>query len=48
LSVRSSPYFGKQTFRITEITTGDPDAQLFQLPAGYTVNDQRKNGPISH
>ena len=48
LSIRSSPYFGKQTFTITEISTGDPDAQLFQLPAGYTVNDQRKNGPISH
>ena len=48
LSIRSSPYFGKQTFTITEISTGDPDAQLFQLPAGYTVNDQRKNAPISH
>ncbi len=47
LSIRSSPYFGKQTFTITEISTGDPDAQLFNLPAGYTVNDQRKNGPIS-
>ncbi len=48
LSIRSSPYFGKQTFTITEISTGDPDANLFTLPAGYTVNDQRKNGPISH
>lgn len=48
LSIRSSPYFGKQTFTITEISTGDPDAQLFNLPAGYTVNDQRKNAPISH
>jgi hypothetical protein len=48
LSIRSSPYFGKQTFTITEISTGDPDANLFNLPAGYTVNDQRKNGPISH
>ncbi len=48
LSIRSSPYFGKQTFTITEISTSDPDPQLLQLPAGYTVNDQRKNAPISH
>ena len=48
LSMRSSPYFGKQTFTITEISTGDPDTQLFQLPAGYAVHDQRKNAPISH
>jgi hypothetical protein len=47
LSIQSSPFFGKQTFTITEITAGDPDAQLFELPAGYKVNDQRKNPPIS-
>lgn len=47
LSVRSSPYFGKQTFTITELTLGEPDAQKFQLPPGYTINDQRKNPPIS-
>lgn len=48
LSMRTSPFFGKQTFTITEITLGDPDPQLFQLPAGYKINDQRKNPPISH
>jgi hypothetical protein len=47
LSIRSSPYFGKQTFNITEISVGEPDAQKFELPAGYTINDQRKNPPIS-
>jgi hypothetical protein len=48
LSIRTSPMFGKQTFTITEITAGDPDPQMFELPAGYKVNDQRKNPPISH
>ncbi len=47
LSVRSSPFFGKQTFTITELSLGEPDAQLFQLPP-YPVHDQRKNAPISH
>jgi hypothetical protein len=47
LSVRSSPFFGKQTFTITELTTGEPDPQLFQLPS-YAIHDQRKNAPISH
>lgn len=48
LSIRSNPMFGKQTFTVTEITPGEPDAQMFELPAGYTVNDQRKNAPVSH
>jgi len=48
LSIRTSPFFGRQTFTITEITAGEPDAQLFQVPAGYKVSDQRKNPPISH
>ncbi len=47
LSIRSSPFFGKQIFTITELTVGAPDAQLFEVPAGYKVNDQRKNPPIS-
>lgn len=47
LSIRSSPFFGKQTFTITELTQGEPDPQLFQLPP-YPVHDQRKNAPISH
>jgi len=47
LSTRSSPFFGKQTFAITELQAGEPDAQKFELPAGYKVNDQRKSAPIS-
>ena len=47
LSIRSSPFFGRQSFTITELTAAEPDPQLFELPAGYKVNDQRKNPPIS-
>jgi len=48
LSIRTGPMFGKQTFTITEINATEPDPQVFELPAGYTVQDQRKNPPISH
>ena len=48
LSIRSSPFFGRQTFTITELSSGDPDPQLFGLPAGFKVNDQRKSPPISY
>jgi hypothetical protein len=48
LSIRTGPMFGKQTFTVTEITATEPDPQLFELPAGYTIHDQRKNPPISH
>jgi hypothetical protein len=47
LSIRTSPFFGKQTFTITEITAADPDPQLFALLTGFKVNDQRKNPRIS-
>jgi hypothetical protein len=48
LSVRSSPFFGRQTFTITDLTAADQDPQLFALPTGFKVNDQRKNPQISH
>jgi hypothetical protein len=48
LSIRSGPIVGKQTFTITELSSSDPDSRLFELPAGYTVTDVRKNSPISH
>jgi hypothetical protein len=47
LSMRTSPFFGKQTFTITELTPTEPNPQLFELPTGYKINDQRKNPPIS-
>lgn len=47
LSIRSGPAVGKQTFTVVELTAGEPDPQLFALPPGYKVSDQRKNPPIS-
>jgi len=47
LSMRSSPFFGKETFTISEFTPGEPDQHYFQLPTGYQINDQRKSPPIS-
>jgi hypothetical protein len=41
LSKRSDPRFGTQTFTIVNLTLGEPDAQLFQLPEGFTVVDHR-------
>jgi hypothetical protein len=46
LSIRSSPFFGRQTFTITELTAGEPDEQLFELP-DYPIHDQRTSPPIS-
>jgi hypothetical protein len=47
LSIRSGPAVGKQTFTVVELNASEPDAQLFELPPGYKVSDQRKNPPIS-
>lgn len=47
LSMRTSPFFGKETFTISEFDPGEPNPRLFELPAGYRINDQRKNAPIS-
>lgn len=47
LSIRAGPMVGKETFTITELNASEPDPQLFELPSGYKVSDQRKNPPIS-
>lgn len=47
LSILSGPTIGKQTFTITELTPGEPDAQFFQVPVGYKITDLRKSPPIS-
>jgi hypothetical protein len=43
LSIRSDPRFGKQTFRATNVILSEPDPDLFELPAGFTVVDQRQS-----
>jgi hypothetical protein len=41
LSTLTDPRLGTQNFTITEISTSEPDPQLFQPPAGYKIVDQR-------
>jgi hypothetical protein len=45
LSKVDSPQAGKQTFTVTEISSAEPDPQLFTIPAGFEVVDQRKTQP---
>ena len=42
LSTRTDPRTGKQTFTATNVTLGDPDAALFELPTGFKVTDIRQ------
>jgi hypothetical protein len=47
LSIRTDPLFGTQTFTVSEIDPAPPDTQLFELPAGFSVRDQRATRPPS-
>jgi hypothetical protein len=47
LSIRSSPMVGKQTFAVVELNASEPSPEVFEVPAGFKVSDQRKNPPIS-
>ncbi len=47
---RSDPRTGDNVFQVTNITPGDPDASLFQVPSDYTVKAggkmwNRRKGP---
>ena len=42
-SVYDSPQHGRQSFVVSEITRTDPDPKFFEVPAGYTVVDERKH-----
>jgi hypothetical protein len=45
LSKRSDPRFGETIFRLTNIKRGEPDASLFQVPSGFTTQ-QEQPGPM--
>jgi hypothetical protein len=45
LSKRSDPRFGSETFTVTNLVEGDPDPQLLEIPAGFTLKDLRKIAP---
>lgn len=39
---RDDPRFGVQDFEVGDIKLGEPDAKMFEVPAGYRVIDLRK------
>lgn len=39
---RIDPREGRQVTRLSEIVVGEPDAHLFEVPAGYKVRDVRR------
>jgi len=39
----TDPSFGKQIFTVTDVNSSEPDAKLFELPAGFEVVDRRKH-----
>ncbi|MDQ2777876.1 MAG: hypothetical protein M3Y57_23625 [Acidobacteriota bacterium] len=44
-AVRNDPRFGQSTYALTNIVMKEPDASLFQIPAGYTVKEGPLHGP---
>ena len=45
LSELSGPRIGKQIFTLSDVSLGEPDPALFELPEGFTVVDGRKPAP---
>ena len=41
LTTRKDPREGTQVIRLSEISRSEPDASLFQIPEGFTVQDSR-------
>ncbi len=37
--LRDNPQSGKSTTELTEFTSGEPDASLFQPPSGYQTQE---------
>jgi len=43
-TVNSDPRFGVTTYELTDIVQAEPDAALFQVPAGYTLTEVAGRG----
>jgi hypothetical protein len=41
MSKHSDPRTGDESFRVTDISRGEPAAYLFQLPAGYQISERK-------
>jgi hypothetical protein len=48
LSKRVDPRTGTQTATLKEIHRGEPDAALFEIPAGYKMMGPDKTGQVAH
>jgi hypothetical protein len=46
MTIHSDPMMGTVTTKLTNVTRGDPDSSLFQVPADYTVETGRPNEPM--
>lgn len=44
MSRHTDPRMGESVFKLTNITRTEPDATLFQVPAGFKVNEQHHGG----
>ena len=42
-SKRSDPRMGEQTFKLTNIVRGEPDASLFRVPPDFKLTDGPQN-----
>ena len=47
-SVLQNPAVGEQRFRVTEITTSEPEPHFFQPPEGYRIIDKRTKDAENH
>jgi hypothetical protein len=45
LSKRSDPRVGETVYRLTNVKRSEPDAALFQVPSGFTTQ-QEQPGPM--
>jgi hypothetical protein len=46
MTIHSDPMMGTVTTKLTNVTRGDPDASLFQVPSDYTVETGKPNEPM--
>src|SRR6185437_16063500 len=48
LQKRNDPRFGETVFQLTDIKQGEPDASLFQVPAGYKTTQGMMKMRVTH
>ena len=41
LSRRANPRFGETVYRLTNLVRGEPGPELFEIPAGYRVDEPK-------